>query len=124
MKNVFYQVLEFKIIDTKLYVPVVTLSTQDNVKLLKQLESGCKRTINWNIYQSKKPSQAQSKYLDFSIDLSFQGVSRLFVLLFKNENGRESYLPTLEIKDYNVMIDWRNFFDQAIKNDLRTYDSI
>ena len=48
-----FQVLKFEIANTKLYVPVITLSTQDNVKLLKQLESGFKRTINWNKYQSK-----------------------------------------------------------------------
>ena len=70
----------------------------------------------------------QNRYLDFLIDPSFQGVNRLFVLSFKDDDGREShkqyYLPTVEIKDYNVMIDGRNFFDQPIKNDLKTYDNI
>ena len=116
------QIPEFKITDTKLYVPVVTLSTEDNVRLLKQLESGFKRTINWDKYQSKKTSQAQNRYLDFSIDPSFQGVNRLFVLLFKDENGRESYkqyyLPTVETKDYNIMINERSVFE-TIKIDLR-----
>ena len=65
--------------NTKLYVPVVTLSTQENIKLLKQLEYGFKRTINWNKYQSKKTSQAENRYLVVSIDSSFQGVNRLFV---------------------------------------------
>ena len=51
----------FKTTDTKLYVPVVTLSTQNNVKLLKQLEYGFKRTINWNKYQSKMTTQAQNR---------------------------------------------------------------
>ena len=70
----------------------------------------------------------QNRYLDFLIDRSFQGVNRLFVLLFKDDDGREShkkyYLPTVEIKDYNVMIDGRNFFDQPIENDLKTYYNI
>ena len=66
------------ITDTKLYDPVVTLSTQDHVKLLKQLESDFKRTINWNKYQSKITEQAQNRYLDFLIDPSFQRVNRLF----------------------------------------------
>ena len=57
--------------DTKCYVPVVTLSSQDNVKLLKQLESGFKRTINWNKYTFKKTNQAQNRHLDFLIDSSF-----------------------------------------------------
>ena len=121
--------LAFKITDTKLYVPVVTLSNQDNVKLLKHLESGFKRTTNWNKYQSKKSKcRAQNRYLDFLIDPSFQAVNRLFLLSFKDENGRERdkqyFLPTAEIKDYNVMIDERNFFDQTVKNNLRTYVNI
>ena len=66
------QVKKFKITDTKLYVPVVILLTQDNVKLLKKVEPNYKRTINWNKYQSKKESQIQNKYLDFLIDPSFQ----------------------------------------------------
>ena len=118
----------FQINDTKLNVSVVTLSTQENIKLLKQLESGFKRTINWNKYLAKTTNQVQNRYLDFLIDPSFQGVNRLFVLSFKDDDGRQShkqyYLPTVEIKDYNVMIDGRNFFDQPIKNDLKTYNSI
>ena len=71
---------EFKITDTKLCVPVETSSSQDNIKLLKQLESGFKRTINWNKYLPKATNQAPNRYLDFLIDPSFQGVNRLFVL--------------------------------------------
>ena len=71
------------------YDPVVTLSIQNNVKLLKQLESGFKRTINWNKYQSKTKNEAQNRFLDLLIDSSFSGVNRLFVLSFKNENNRE-----------------------------------
>ena len=58
---------KFIIADRKLYVPVITLSSQDNVKLLKQLESGFKRTINWNKYQSKITEQAQNRYFKFLI---------------------------------------------------------
>ena len=86
--------------DSKLYVPVVTFSTEENTKLLKQLESGFKRTINWNKYLAKTTNQVQNRYLDFLIDPSFQGVNRLFVLSFKDDDGRESrkqyYLPTVE----------------------------
>ena len=62
------QVPKFKITNTNLYVPVVTLSTQENVKLLKQLESGVKRTINGNKYHSKKSIQAQNRYLNVLTD--------------------------------------------------------
>ena len=120
------QVPVFKITDTKFYVPFVTLSAQDNIKLLKQLESGFKRTISWNKQQSKI-NQVQNRYLNFLIDPSFPGENRLFVLSFKDGDVRESYkqyyLPTVEIKDYNVLIDGRNFFDQPIKNDLKAYDN-
>ena len=84
------QVPEFEISDIKLlYVPVVTLSTQDNVKLLKHLELDFKRTINWNKYQSKETNQAHKKYIDFLIDPSFQGVNTLFLSSFANEEDRE-----------------------------------
>ena len=72
------------ITDTKLYVPIVTLSTQDNAKLLEQLKSGFKRTINWNKYQSKVSTEIKKQYLDLLIDPSFQEANRLFVL-FENE---------------------------------------
>ena len=104
---------KFKITERKLYVPVVTLSTQDNAKLLQLLKSGFKRTFNWNKYESSPKTFAQNRYLNHLINPSFQGVNRLFVLLFKNENDRTShstyYLPKVEIKDYNVMIDGKTF---------------
>ena len=105
---------KFRITETKLYVPVVTLSTQDNAKLLQQLKSGFKRTVNWNKYESNIKTYAQNRYLNHLINLSFQGVNRLFVLSFQNESDRTShstnYLPKVEIKDYNVMTDGKNFF--------------
>ena len=75
---------KFKITDGKLYVLVVILSPQDNAKLLEQLKSGFKRTINWNKYQEKVSTEGQNKFLDYLIDPSFQGVNRLLVLLFEN----------------------------------------
>ena len=82
---------KFKITETKLYVPVVTLSTQDNAKLLQQLKSGFKRTINWNKYESNIKTFPQNRYLNPLINPSFQGVNRLFVLSFENEYDRTSH---------------------------------
>ena len=80
---------KFVITETKLFVPVVvTLSTQDNVKLLQQLKSGFKRRITWNKYESSIKTFAQNRYLNYLIKPSFQGVSRLFVLAFENEDDR------------------------------------
>ena len=76
----------FKITNTKLYVPIVTLSSKDNVKLVKLLEEGFKRPVYWNEYQTK----IESRNLDnnnltrFLLDASFQGVRKLFVLAFNN----------------------------------------
>ena len=76
---------KFKITETKLYVPVVTLWTQDKAKLLQQLKYGFKRTINWNKYESNIKTFAQNKQLNYLMNPSFQGVNRLFVLSFGNE---------------------------------------
>ena len=67
----------FQINDIKLYVFVVTLATQENMKILKQLESSFKRTINLNKYLAKATNQAQNRYLDYLIDPTFQGLNRL-----------------------------------------------
>ena len=119
---------KFAITETKLYVPVVTLSTKDNAKLLQQLKSGFKKTISWNKYESSIKTFAQNRYLNYLINPSFQGVNRLFVLSFENEDDRTShstfYLPKVEIKDCNIIIDGRNFFDQLINNMNKTYENI
>ena len=75
----------FAITDTKLYDPVVTLSQQDNAKLLEQLQSCFKRVINWNKYLSKPELLAPNPNLNNLVEPSFQGVSRLFVLAFEND---------------------------------------
>ena len=78
------------ITDSKLYVPLVTLSTKDNANLLEQLKWSFKRTINWNKYQSVLSTKREIQYLDYLIDPSFQGVNRLFVLSFEDEAQRRS----------------------------------
>ena len=65
----------FAITDTKHFVPVLTVSTPDNAKLLQQLKSDFENTINWNQYQSKVSMQVLNPYLDYLIDASFQGVN-------------------------------------------------
>ena len=122
------QLPKFRITNTKFYIPVATLSTQENIKPLKQLESGFKRTLNWNKYHSQKSSEAQNKQLNVLIDPGFQGVYRIFVLSFQSDDGRKSwkqcYLPTVEIIVYKVAIDGKKIFSQPVKNDLKTYDII
>ena len=78
--NVANQNATFEITDTKLYVPVVTLSTQDNSKLLQQLKSGFKRVINWNEHLSKPELLRRNPNLNHLVEPSFQGVDRRFVL--------------------------------------------
>ena len=120
--------VKFQTTETKLFVPVGTLSTQNYAKLLQQLKSGFKRTVTRNKYEWSLKTFAQNRYLNYLVNPSFQGVNRLFVLSFEKENGRTShstyYLPKVEIKDYNVMIDDRNFFDQSITSMNKTYENI
>ena len=89
----------FAITNTKLYVPVVTLSTQENTKLLQQLKSGFKRVINWNKYLSKPELLAQNPNLNHLVEPSFQGVNRLLVLAFEGDAQRivhtDYYLPNV-----------------------------
>ena len=88
--NVVDQNPTFTITEANLYVPVVTLSTQDNAKLLPQLKSGFKRTISWNKYLPKPELLPQNPNLNHLIEPIFQGVNRLFVLAFGNEAQRAS----------------------------------
>ena len=122
--NINDQISTFAITDSNLYVPVVTLSSQDNSKLLPQSKNGFKRTITWNKYLAKPELLAQNTNLNHLIEPSFQGVNRLFVLAFENDDQRISnkryYIPNVEIKDYNVIIDGNFFFDQSVKNDKVT----
>ena len=78
---------KFAITETKLYLRVVTLSTQDNAKLLQKLKSGCKRTINRIKHESSIKTFAQNRNLNHIINPNFQGVNKLFVLSFQNENN-------------------------------------
>ena len=115
----------FKITGTKLYVPVVTLSTKDGNNFLEQLKSGFKRTIKWNKYRPEMTNQKKNSHLNHLIDPAFIKANRLFVLSFKNEEGRTSfskyYVPKVETKDYNVLIDKKSFFDVPVKNKEETY---
>ena len=102
------QVPTFTVTETNLYVLVVTLSTQGNEKLLPQLKSGFNRKISWNKYLAKPELLAQNANLSHLIEPSFQGVNRLSVLAFENDEKRTSnrryYIPNVEIKGYNIMI--------------------
>lgn len=109
----------FAIIHSEFYVLVVTLSTQDNTKLLEQLKLRFKKTTKRNKWKSEVTAQNQNHHLDYLIDSNFQWVKGLFVLSFKNITDRtgqvEYYLPTTEIKGYNIMIDDCNFFIKQLK---------
>ena len=126
----------FKIADTKLYVPVVTLSKENDTKPFEQLKSGSKRTIKWKKYRSQMTFQPQNNNLNYLIDPTFTNVNRLFVLSFQRiaaENNttkdyRDSfshyYEPNVSIKDFNVLIDAKRFFDFPVKNEEEVYEKI
>ena len=117
----------FKTTDTKVYVRVVTLSTEDDKHFLEQSKSGFKRTIEWNKYRSEMINQTKTNNLNYLIDPTFNKVNRLFVLSFKNEEDKTSfskyYKPKVEIKDFSVLIDGKSFFDVPVKN-TEAYEKI
>ena len=113
----------FKITGTKLYVPIINLSIQDDNKLSEQLKAGFKRTIERNKCRSELSNQTKNNNLNYLIDK----VNSLFVLSFENENDRTSfshyYTPNVEIKDFNLLIDGKSFFETLIK-DKEAYEKL
>ena len=121
----------FAITDTKLYVPVVTLKTEDNAKLTELLSKGFERSVYWNKYKAILTDYAANSYIREKLDASFQGVNKLFVLPYArgdnvtDENSyRKCFLPKLKIKNYNIEIDERNVYDQSINDSISQYDEI
>ena len=106
-----------------MYVPVVTLSTENDNKLLEELKTGFKKTIKWNKYRSEVTNQTATNNLNYLIDPTFNKTSRLFVLSFENEEDRTSfskyYTPKVEIKEFNVLIDRKRFFMCQLKKQRR-----
>ena len=120
----------FIINDTKLYVPVVTLSKEDNKDFIEQQNKGFQRSIYWNEYKTKEINEDADanvfKYIN--LDASFQGVNRLFVMAYNRvdgqptrDNRRKYYLPRISLNKYNVIIDGRNFYDNPIESDTEKY---
>ena len=116
------------ITDCKLYVPAVTLSKDDETKLLTNLKSGFKREIIWNKYRSQMTTEAINNNLNIIIDPTFTNVNRLFVLAYQNADDRQSYsqfyLPRVMVKDFSVIIDQLAFFDLPIKTEEEAYEKI
>ena len=126
----------FKITDAKLYVPIVTLSAEDNAKLSKLLGEGFKRSIHWNKYKviDKKVVEIaainEEKYIRELLDSSCSGVKRLFVLAYNttadDDDDRVSinffkkhFLPRVKLENYNIEITGRNFYDQPINDSIK-----
>ena len=123
----------------KLYVLAVTLSTEDSVKLSKQLDEGFKRSVYWNKYKVIDNSVAEiaatntKKYKKERLDASYQEVKRLLVLVYDNTEGnnqvsvdsfKKYFLPRVKLEDYNIEIDQKNFYDQPINDSIKQYDEI
>ena len=125
--------LKFKIENTKLHVPVVTLSKENHTKFLEQLKTGFKRTIKWNKYRSQMTVQPQNNNLNYLIDPTFTNVNRLFLLSFQRIAGESNatkdhrdsfsyyYVPNARIKDFNVLTDGKSFFDLPVENGEEAY---
>ena len=115
-------IITFQITDNKLYVSVVTLSKENDIKRPEQLKLGFKRTIKWNKYRSQMTIQPQNNKLNYLIDPTFKNVNKLFFLSFPRNNNTDSrysysnyYVLKVEINDFKVLIDGKSFFDLLIK---------
>ena len=129
----------FIISDPKLFVPVVTLSTEDNPKLTKQLSEGSKRSVYLNKYKIidnkvvEIADDNEEKQIRELLDSSYQIAKRLFVLALDNTTGvnkvsvdslKKYFLPRVTIENYNIEIDGRYFYDQPINDSIKRYDKI
>ena len=130
--------VRFVITSSKLYVLVVNFSINDSIKFQGSKKLGFKRTISWNKYRSEITAQPKNNNLDYLIDPIFRNINRLFVLLFENGNNYPTrvsfdkyYMPLVEIKNFNALIDNKPFFGQPVKenkkcmkNVLKCYETI
>ena len=129
----------FKITDAKCYVPIVTLSAEDNVKLSKLLSKGFKRTVYWNEYKVignkivEIAANNEEEYIGELLDSSWQGVKRLFVPTYNNKEGdnkvsvdsyKKCFLPRVKIENYNIEIGGRNFYDRPINDSVKQDNEI
>ena len=109
-------------------MPLVTLSKDDEIKLLTNLKSGFTREIKWNKYRSQMTTEAINNNLNILVDPTFTNVKRLFVLAYQTADNRQScsqfYLPRVMIKYYNVIIDNVTFFDLPVKTEEEAYEKI
>ena len=123
----------FIINDTKLYVPAVTLSKEDNKDFIEQQNKGFQRSIYWNEYKTKEINEDADanvfKYIN--LDPSFQGVNRLFVMAYNRVDGQPTrngqqkyYVPRIDLNKYNVIIDGRNFYDNPVESDIEKYGEL
>ena len=109
-----------------MYIPIVTLSKDDEIKLLTNLKSGFTREIEWNKYRLQMATESINNNLNILIDPIFTNVNRLFVLEYQTANDRQSfsqfYLPKVMVKDFNVIIDKLAFFDLPLKTEEQAYE--
>ena len=119
-----------------MFVSVVTLSTKHNENLKKQFYGGFKRSVYWNEYKSKIETKKadDNNVTRLPLDTSFQGVNRLFFLALGNteksnkkaerNSHRKYFSPRVDVTNFNVLTDGRNFYDQPINDQIKKYDEI
>ena len=121
--------LKFNITDCKTYVLMVTLEGEYRNKLYEELKIGITIDFKWNKYRPQAINQSAMNNLNYLIGSTFNNVNRLFVLAFENEKDRSSYskyyMPSIEVKDYNVILDDQEpFYEIPTKNKEETYKTI
>ena len=114
-----------------MHFPFVTLSINDNIKVLENIKQGFKRTIFWNKYRYEIATQPRKNNLDYLINPKFLNIQRLFLLSFKTGNNdptRDSfdkyYMLLVEVKYFNALIDNKSFFDQPVKTNKKRMKNV
>ena len=121
----------FTIKDTKLNVPVANISARDNQKLSKFLSKGFERSAYWNEYKTKSENKNTANEYRYFLESNFVGVNKLFVLFFSDQDAdpkrfiaKSYFLPKGIIRNYDVIINGKTFYDQPIDSDIKQYEEI
>ena len=120
----------FAIKDRKLYVPILTLSAKENQKLSKLLSKGFERSVYWNKYKTKNENENTTNEFRYFLESNVVSVNRLFILVYSNQRAYSKRLtlkyclPKGIIKNYNVILNGENFYDQTIGSEIKLYEEI
>ena len=128
--DVKYDII-FDVNNTKLYVPVVTLSGKDNQKPSKLLGQGLERSVYWNECITKSESENTTNSYRYFLESNFVGFNRFLILLYSNQDAnaqrykaKSKHLPKGIIRGYNVIMNGKILYDRPVDSKVKRYEEI